>query len=264
MQPKPSHLGYKYAEQFKDPGLVAVYHYRWPYPEEAISKLVELVTDEPRAVLDVGCGTGDLARRLVQHVERVDAVDFSQPMIEKGKGLPGGDHPRLNWIYGPIEEVALHPPYSLITAGESLHWMAWDIVLPRFHRMLTPHGYLAIAGRGTTRNPWEDALRAIIQRYSTNREHVPYDLTDELVQRRLFDLQGVLHTAPVSHTLSGEDYLQSLRSRNGLSRERMGEQAAQAFDDEVRKAISPYLHDGQLHLSIVSTVVWGLPLVSEK
>ncbi|HLI87503.1 MAG TPA: methyltransferase domain-containing protein [Ktedonobacteraceae bacterium] len=259
MQPKPNHLGYKYAEQFKDQGIVAVYHHRRPYPDEAISKLVELVTDEPRAVLDVGCGTGDLARRLVHHVERVDAVDFSLPMIEKGKTLPGGDDPRLNWIYGLVEEVALHPPYALITAGESLHWMAWDIVLPRFQRMLTPPGYLAIVGRDTTPNPWDDALRAIIQRYSTNREYVPYNLTDELVQRNLFEPQGVLHTAPVPYVQSGEDYLQSLHSQNGLSRERMGEQSAQAFDKEFRRAISPFLHDGRLHLSVVSLVVWGLP-----
>jgi ubiquinone/menaquinone biosynthesis C-methylase UbiE len=137
MNPKPSHLGLKYAEQFKDLSLVEVYHYRRPYPDEAINKLVALVTDEPRTILDVGCGTGDLARRLVNQVDRVDAVDFSAPMIEKGRMLPGGDHPRLNWIYGRVEEITLQPPYALITAGESLHWMAWEIVLPRFQRILT-------------------------------------------------------------------------------------------------------------------------------
>ncbi|MDQ2903666.1 MAG: methyltransferase domain-containing protein [Chloroflexota bacterium] len=88
----------KNAEQFKDASLVEVYHYRRPYPDEAINKLVALVTDEPRTILDVGCGTGDLARRLVNQVERVDAVDFSAPMIARGRTLPGGNHPCLNWI----------------------------------------------------------------------------------------------------------------------------------------------------------------------
>jgi hypothetical protein len=58
---------------------------------------------------------------------------------------------------------------------------------------------------------------------------------------------------------SGDDYVQSFHSRNGFSRERMGEKAAMAFDEEVRKIISPFLEDGQLLLSSVSTVVWGLP-----
>jgi hypothetical protein len=53
MNPNPSHLGLKYAEQFKDLSLVAVYHYRRPCPDEAINKLVALVTDEPRTILDL-------------------------------------------------------------------------------------------------------------------------------------------------------------------------------------------------------------------
>ncbi|HYX48905.1 MAG TPA: methyltransferase domain-containing protein, partial [Ktedonobacteraceae bacterium] len=92
MKPKPGHLGLKYAEQFKDTCIIEVYHHRPPYTDEAINKLTELVIDEPRTILDVGCGTGDLARLLVSKVERVDAVDFSSSMIEKGKLLPGGDH----------------------------------------------------------------------------------------------------------------------------------------------------------------------------
>jgi ubiquinone/menaquinone biosynthesis C-methylase UbiE len=259
MNPKPGHLGLKYAEQFKDTSLVAVYHHRRPYPDEAINKLVTLVTDEPRFILDVGCGTGDLARRLVNRVERVDAVDLSSPMIDKGKTLPGGDHPSLNWIYGRVEDVTLQPPYALITAGESLHWMEWDIVIPLFHRVLTPHGYLVLVARGTENNPWDDDLQGLIQHFSTNQEYVPYDLTEELEQRHLFQQHGILHTQPVPYVQTGEEYLQSIHSMNGFSRERMGEEAARAFDAEVRNLISPFLQDGRLLLSVVSTVVWGLP-----
>lgn len=32
-----------------------------------------------------------------------------------------------------------------------------------------------------------------------------------------------------------------------------------AFDEEARNLISPYLQDGELSLSIVNNVVWGLP-----
>jgi len=102
MKPKPSHLGLKYAEQFKDTSIVEVYHHRLPYSDEAINKLIALVIDEPRVILDVGCGTGDLARRLVSQVERVDAVDFSSSMINKGKTLPEGDNQNLNWVFGRI------------------------------------------------------------------------------------------------------------------------------------------------------------------
>ncbi|HEY7420049.1 MAG TPA: methyltransferase domain-containing protein [Ktedonobacteraceae bacterium] len=259
MKPKPSHLGLKYAEQFKDTSIVEVYHHRPPYSDEAIRLLLKLVTDEPRAILDVGCGTGDLARRLVSGAERVDAVDFSQAMLDKGRTLPGGDHPHLNWMYGRVEDVALQPPYALITAGDSLHWMQWEIVFSLFHHILTPHGALAIVGRGTEHNLWDNDLRAVIARFSTNREFRPYNLVEELEQRHLFQKHGSLRTQLVPFVQSGDAYIQSIHSMNGFSRERMGEKTANAFDEEVRKVIAPFLRDGLLTLSTFNMLVWGIP-----
>ena len=92
MQPKPEHFGDYYAETFKDHQVVDAYRFRPPYPDEVFEILAHLITDEPRAVLDVGTGTGDIARRLAGVARRVDAVDFSQFMIERGKQLLNGDH----------------------------------------------------------------------------------------------------------------------------------------------------------------------------
>jgi hypothetical protein len=40
----------------------------------------------------------------------------------------------------------------------------------------------------------------------------------------------------------------------------MGEDAANAFDDEARKVLAPFLQDGQLTLSAFNIVTWGKPL----
>ncbi len=64
MLPKPAHLGSTYAAQFADLSVVAAYHLRPPYPGETFEVLDRLVIDQPRAVLDVGCGTGEFARPL--------------------------------------------------------------------------------------------------------------------------------------------------------------------------------------------------------
>ncbi|HEX8036810.1 MAG TPA: class I SAM-dependent methyltransferase, partial [Ktedonobacterales bacterium] len=119
MQPKPKHLGPTYAAQFQDAAIVAAYPARPPYPAEVFEILAGLITAEPRTVLDMGCGTGDVARRLAPLTTRLDAVDVSSRMIALGKTLPGGNAPNLCWIVAAAEDAPLEPPYTLITAGES-------------------------------------------------------------------------------------------------------------------------------------------------
>ena len=95
MKPKPKHLGPEYAAQFKDASVVEAYRTRPEYPRETFAILSELITDEPRSVLDVGCGTGYVTRELINHVDTIDAVDFSEHMIATAKTLPNGDHSRI-------------------------------------------------------------------------------------------------------------------------------------------------------------------------
>ena len=85
MMPKPKHLAPEYVEQFKDISVVEAYRHRLPYPAGLLEILGNLTYYEPQAVLDVGCGTGSIARPLATCVEQVDAVDFSQAM----NGTPG-------------------------------------------------------------------------------------------------------------------------------------------------------------------------------
>lgn len=257
MLPKPKHLGTEYASQFKDQSIVEAYRYRPPYPIELFEILASLITDKPRTVLDIGCGTGDIARNLVERVGRVDAVDFSENMLRRGKQLPNGQHLNVRWINGPIEHVELHPPYALITAGESIHWMAWDIVMPRLQMMLTPNGYLAIVGRNAQPLPWYEEVSKIIPHFSTNKDFGPYDTVDELTKRHMFEILGRCETAPIPFVQSVDEYIESFHSRNGFSRERMHKQDAAAFNDAMQKILASYQEDGKLTLSVFATVVWG-------
>ena len=84
MKPKPVHLSTIYAEQFRDESVVAAYRQRPDYPPATFDILAGLICDEPRTVLDVGCGTGFIARRLADYVNHIHAIDPSSAMIEKG------------------------------------------------------------------------------------------------------------------------------------------------------------------------------------
>ncbi len=256
---KPRQFAPEHAEPFKDAGVVGAYRHRPPYPAEVFDILAGLVQGEPRFVLDAGCGTGNIARHLVGRVERLDAVDFSRRMIEEGQRLPNGAHPRLRWLHGAVETVALDPPYGLVTAGESLHWLDWNVVLPRFRALLAPGGSLAVVEQRVTPDPWS-ALGEIVPGYRTDGGYQPYDMIGELERHGLFRRVGARETAPVPFAQSIDDYIESYHSRSGFSRERMGPSRAEAFDREARRILRRSYGDGAIGLRIAGSVVWGIPL----
>jgi len=261
VKPKPKHLGPEYAAAFKDRSLVEVYHLRPPYSSEVFDILVSLITEEPRVVLDAGCGTGQVARGLIGRVERIDAVDCSEPMIAKGQSLPGGDHPTLHWICGIVEEVPLRPPYVLVTAASSLHWMDWERALPRFHDMLTPNGYLTIIhNQPETPPPWLEEVKKLTPKYSTNPEYRPVDLVEELETRSLFQKVGEKAAAPTFFRQTLEDYIESFHSTSLYSRDRMGPERASAFDREVRELMQRYCPEDAFEMRFVGKIIWGKPL----
>jgi SAM-dependent methyltransferase len=262
MQPKPEHFGIYYAEAFKDQQIVDAYRYRPPYPQEVFSILTSLISSEPRTILDVGAGSGDIGRQLVPHVERVDAVDFSQSMIEKGKRLPHGDDPRLHWIYGKIEEVPLSSPYALITAGSSIHWPDWSIAFPRFQTLLAPTGFLAIIDRRTLPMTWDEELGEIRKQFSLRKGHKGSSAAralTELERQGFFERQGERVTQPVPFQQSIDDFIEGLHSRSGFAKERMGAQQVVDFDQQVRTLLMRFHPDGILPLQVVGLVTWGNP-----
>jgi ubiquinone/menaquinone biosynthesis C-methylase UbiE len=258
MLPKPEQFGERYASAFQEQGVALAYQYRPAYPDAAIATLADLIRETPRRVLDVGCGTGFIARRLVELADHVDALDISPAMIAEGRHLPGGDHPRLSWIVGRAEDAPLSLPYTLITAGDSLHWLDWQVALPRFARLLSPNGWLAVVQNGLMTTPWDAELLPIIQRYSIYKNYQSIDIVAELERRGLFRTYGQTRTEPVAFTQSVDEYVESFHGRASLARERMVAQAA-AFDTEVQQLVARFCSQ-RVELQIVVDIVWGKPL----
>jgi SAM-dependent methyltransferase len=262
MRPKPAHLAPEFAAQFADPRVVAAYHLRPPYPPQVIDHLLSLSVGKG-PVLDAGAGTGEIARALAKRGVRVDALDPSAAMLACGRQLPGGDHPLLTWVHGTAETAQLRPPYSLIVTAASLHWMDWEIVLPRFRGMLIPGGVLAIVEQRQTAQSWDSALSKLISRYSTNRFYQPYDLVHELEARGLFQPLGQAQTEPVAFIQSVVDYVESFHSRNGLSRGHMDADDVAEFDAACTQLVHPFAEGDLVTLGVSGLITWGIPSPSE-
>ncbi len=264
MPDRPVHLTRENAARFQDQSVVDAYPLRAPYPPEIIDRVVDLVHGAPGAVLDIGTGTGELARPLAARVARVDALDASAAMIAAGKRSPGGDRANLRWIEGRAEDEPVHPPYDLITAGDSLHWMEWEAALPRFHDLLTPDGLLAIVHRSQLSPPWHEGLGELIETYSTMKNFLRgFDLIQTLETRHLFVQRGTFETPPVECQQAVEEYIRSFHSRSSLSTETMPPEDVLAFDEKLRQLVLPFSEDGHLTLRTIGSIVWGRPLAGQ-
>lgn len=244
---------------FADEEVASLYRYRAPYPPEVFTILEQLIV-EPRTVLDVGAGTGALARELAPRAARVDAVDPSAAMIAQGRALHGGTDERIRWITGRAEDAPLDPPYGLITAGASLHWTQHDVVLPRLRDALAPGAFVALVDIEPVRERGAlgDGILAIIRRYSPIKNRIETsEMLRTLTDRGLFTLEGQKRTAPVPWEQSIDDALRSLHSTSTLSRVTLGDRV-EAFDAEVRDAFA--LHGVErARTEIIGYVAWGRP-----
>jgi SAM-dependent methyltransferase len=246
------------AAAFQLDDVVEHYHLRSPYPSSLARFLLGLAAPEHVRVLELGCGPGKITRDLAPKVERIDAIDVSHPMIEKARAESGGDYPSIRWIVGRAEEAPLDGPYTLAVAGASLHWMDWDIVLPRVARQLSPDAFLAIVV-SVDPPPWADALHEIISRYSVIQNWERADLIALLESRGLYKQVGKADLVAETYARTIDEYIYGLHATSSLARDRMGAEYAHQFDEAVRALVAPHAHDGVLSLSAAAQVDWGRP-----
>jgi SAM-dependent methyltransferase len=260
VEPKPRGWGSDYAAWFDAPSVAARYVHRPPYPPPLFPLLAGLAAAPPRAVLDAGCGPGDLARSLATLVGRVDAVDRSPRMLAEGRRLPGGDAGNLRWILGEVEDVPLDPPYALVVAGESVHWFDWRRAMPRFADVLADGGALAIVyrdwlGAGQLRR----RLIEVYGRHGANPDYAPLDPVEELERRGLFERRGEEELAAVPWRPTRDELLACHHSQNGFVTERMRD--PEGFDRELTAVVDALAApvDGRYRMQVSAGVVWGVP-----
>lgn len=232
MEPKPPGWDVRYADVFQEPDVVASYPNRPPYPQETIDELARLAAGG--AIVDAGCGTGELARRLAPLVERVDAVDISAPMLELARTLPGGD--RVRWVHGGIEDAELEPRYALVVAGDSVHWFDWNRALPRIFE-LTPR--FAVVSRNWFKGDDEVVarLRPVWAKHSWNKEFRPLDPVAELERRGLLRVVDRFESKTDPWKPTQNEVVALHFSQSGFARERLDDPAG--FERDLRDALGP-------------------------
>ncbi|MEM6284148.1 MAG: methyltransferase domain-containing protein [Chloroflexota bacterium] len=99
-----------------------------------------------KTVLDVGTGTGTLARGIAQAGSDVTGVDIAAPMMEQAKVLDNEAGITIAYHIAPAENIPLpDATFDTVTAGQCWHWFDRPRAANEVKRLLKPGGAVVIA-----------------------------------------------------------------------------------------------------------------------
>ncbi len=122
-----------------------------------------------RHVLEIGCGTGAVTRRLVERGARVTALDQNPEMVEQARlrlaDVPAG---AVHWIERTASEIDALPEdgFDAVVASLCLSEMSSSergFVLKQALQRLRPGGVLAVGDEVQPRRLWQRVLHACLR-----------------------------------------------------------------------------------------------------
>jgi len=222
--------------------------YRLPYPEAMLTDLMRRADlGERGRLLDLACGTGQLAFALRGWFSEVWAVDQEPDMVEvvRAKAAAAG-WGSVRPIVSSAESLDAEPEcFDLVVIGNAFHRLDRDLVAGRILRWLKPGGCLALcwsSGPWDGEDDWPRALAATLDRWQAAlgaRGRVPagWDLPRkrrpdlQLLAEAGFEAHGVREFS-IDHRWSLPELAGYVRSTSFLPAAVLGDQAA-AFDADL-------------------------------
>ena len=156
--------------------------FRPGYPQSLFERLAALgVGQRGQRVLDLGTGTGNIARELARRGCKVTGVDISEEQIAQARRLAGERGLDIDFRMAPAEETGL-PDHSfdVITAGQCWLYFDRDRAVSEVARLLAPRGRLMTCHLGWLpgRDPIARRTEELILKY--NPQWTGGDLTGHI------------------------------------------------------------------------------------
>ncbi|NBV49409.1 MAG: class I SAM-dependent methyltransferase [Verrucomicrobia bacterium] len=218
------------------------YRFRLPYVPAFFRRLsADLGLGGKERVLDLCCGTGQVAFGLAPSVGAVVGVDFSAAMLASAPKAPNLAYHQASaeaWA-----ERADLEPFDLLTIGHAVHWLSPSVLGAVLARQLRPGGKVVILGnQWDAATAWLPALRRVESSYRS------FDVADVDGRRKLGDL-GFVPVSVCRHRFEARCDLAFMR-RHVTSYARFARLIAEApdrFEDDLTRALGPSLDEkGQL------------------
>ena len=116
------------------------------YPEEFYKKIVDRgLCVSGQNILDLGTGTGVLARNMYKYGARWTGTDISPEQIEQAKLLADAGDMKIDFIAVPTEEIDFpEESFDVITACQCFWYFDHERVMPKLAELLKSKGKLLI------------------------------------------------------------------------------------------------------------------------
>ena len=230
--------------------------YRLGYPDALVAQIRdELGLDGTGTLLDLGAGTGQVARALRPLFGHVIAVDPERDTVSYARARSELEHDGIEWRVARAEDLDFaDTSLDVVAAGNAFHRFDRPVVAAKAKRWLTPGGAIALLGSDGPLNgdeAWQSAIAAVVEEWlerSGAATRIPAgwerrDYPDEVVLREAgfgrFGEYSVIDT----HVWTDEAIVGFLRATSFGSRAAMGEYA-DSFEDAIRGALLDINSDG--------------------
>ena len=137
--------------------------HRPTYPDVLVDRACEGI-DPGAAVLEIGCGTGQLTRSLLARGLRVTAVEPGQQLLARARDQCNGD---MQFVNARLEDASLaRAQYSAVFSASAIHWIDPDVSWRKAADALVDGGSLALVSYFGLDDPCsaedQQALRAAL------------------------------------------------------------------------------------------------------
>jgi len=107
--------------QAYSPAFARVYNVKWADFSQRVAPLIRAfyestpLAEERKSLLDVCCGTGQLARHFAEHGYRVTGVDLSEPMLAYARqnNAPYVESGQVTFVHGDAADFSLDEQFGL-------------------------------------------------------------------------------------------------------------------------------------------------------
>lgn len=130
-------------------------------PQKYTDLLQETFQTKPEdRIIDLGCGSGDIALMFAKKSSFVEGIDSSKTMIEMAQKKDA--HQKVTWIYKSVDDFNFESEkYQLIFTYEAFHLFQNHVsLIKKCSKALKPGGFLGI---GWTMYEWDFPLKQAIK-----------------------------------------------------------------------------------------------------